>query len=74
MDHISYLQKRALLTTCLKKVHKMASNSELLVSSGLAKVREFLHLDSPVYVVEAACGYMAASTGERAWLNVRDQL
>ena len=48
------LQKRALLTTCLKKVHKMASNSKLLVSSGLAKVREFLKLEYPVYVVKAA--------------------
>ena len=73
-SHGPYLQKRALLTTCLKKVHKMASSSQLLVSSGLAKVREFLKLEYPVYVVKAACGYMAASTGERAWLDVRDQI
>ena len=41
-SHGPYLQKRALLTTCQKKVHKMASSPELLEFSGLAKVRSFL--------------------------------
>ena len=73
-SHGPYLQKRALLTTCLKKVHKMASEPELLEFSGLAKVKEFLKLKYPRYVVKAACSYMAASTGERTWLNVRDKI
>jgi hypothetical protein len=73
-SHGPYLQKRALLTTCLKKVHKMASDAQLLETSGLAKVKEFLDLKYPRCVVKAACGYMAATTGERTWLNVRDQI
>ena len=49
-----------------------AAHIDVSFVSGLAKVREFLKLEYPVYVVKAACGYMAASTGERAWLDVRD--
>ena len=52
----------------------MASDTQLLETSGLDKVREFLNLKYPRCVVKAACGYMAASTGERTWLNVRDQM
>ena len=55
-------------------LHKMASEPELLEFSGLAKVKEFLKLKYPRYVVKAACSYMAASTGERAWLSVRDKI
>ena len=73
-SHAPYLQKRALLTTCLKKVHKMASDTELLQVSGLAKAKEFLQLKYPRCVVRAACSYMAASTGERTWLDVRDSI
>ena len=47
----------------------MASEPELLELCGLAKVKEFLKLKYPRYVVKAACSYMAASTGERTWLN-----
>ena len=50
----------------------MASEPELLEFSGLAKAKEFLNLKYPRHVVKAACNYMAASTGERAWLNIRD--
>ena len=50
-------------------VHTMAGEPELLEFSGLAKVKEFLQLKYPRRVVKAACSYMAASTGERTWLN-----
>ena len=52
----------------------MASDKRALEASGFVKVQEFLNLKYPKPVVKAACGYMAASTGERAWLNVRDEI
>ena len=40
--------------------------------SGLANVKEVLKYLR--HVVKTACSYMAASTGERTWLNVRDRI
>ena len=36
-----FLQKRATLTACLKKVHAMASDAGMLKASALDKVAEF---------------------------------
>ena len=52
----------------------MASDKRALEAGGFAKVKEFLNLKYPKPVVKAACSYMAASTGERAWLGVRDKI
>ena len=71
-SHTAYAQKRAVLTSCLLKVHKMASNKELLVRSALAKLREFASLRYPRHMLKAACTYMAASRGERVWLDIRE--
>ena len=51
-----------------------SKNCHNLVASGLAKVKEFLNLKFPRHVVGAACCYMAASTGEQPWLNLRDTI
>ena len=73
-SHTPYKQKRALLTARLRKVQQMASDPDMLYQSGLAKVREFQTIRYPVPMLRAACNYLAASTGERTWLNVRDTL
>ena len=52
----------------------MVSEPDLLEFSGLAKVKEFLQLKYPRHVVKAACSYMAASTAELTWLNIRDKI
>ena len=74
ISHAPYLQKRAVLAACLKKVQKMASNRELLFVSALEKIAEFLKLQYPSHVIRAVCTYLAASQGEYTWLDVRDQI
>ena len=73
-SHAPLLQKRALLTACLRKVQRMSSDTAALYRSGLAKAKEFMRLQYPRAVVAAACRYLAASSGERTWLDVRDSL
>ena len=69
-----YLQKRALLTACLKKVQKMASDTHVLKKSALDKIHEFQRLQYPKYMLKHACTFVAASMGVREWLDVRDQI
>ena len=73
-SHAPYLQKRALITSCLRKVHSMASDTPALVSSATAKIHEFLHLHYPKHMLRSACTYVAATTSTRAWLDVRDSI
>ena len=69
-----FLQKRATLVACLRKVQEMASGPHILYASALAKVEEFRRLRYPLSVLHKTCAYLGASTGEAAWLDVRDVL
>lgn len=69
-----FLQKRALVTACLKKVHNMASTPSVLEKSAHDKLAEFRRLQYPRGLLKKATAYMAASTGQRMWLNVRDAI
>ena len=69
-----YLQKRALLNACLKKVHKMASDKHVLKKSAFDKINEFQRLQYPRHMLKSACTFVAASLGVREWLDVRDQI
>ena len=73
-SHAPFAQKRATLTATLRKVQAMASDADALRASGLNKIREFSQLQYPRAILKAACTYVAASGGERAWLDVRDTL
>ena len=73
-SHAPYIQKRAWLTTTLQKVHHMASDVQALQWSALAKIGEFRKLYYPRPMIKAACTYMAASKGERTWLDIRDMI
>ena len=66
--------ERALLTATLQKVHHMASDVQALKWSALAKIGEFKKLYYPRPMIKAACTYMAASKGERSWLDIRDMI
>ncbi len=72
-SHAPFLQKQALLTSCLKKVQKLASSSHELYKSAWEKLREFQRLAYPITVLRGACKYLAASTGTALWLDIRDQ-
>ena len=73
-SHAPYGQKRATLVACLRKVHKMASDRRRLYQSAMHKLREFQDLAYPTSMLRAACNLLAASTGERTWLGVRNSI
>ena len=72
-SHGSFMQKRALLTSCMKKVHKMASSRDTLRESALQKLAEFKRLKYPQSMLQGVCTFMGATTGEGAWIGVRSQ-
>ena len=69
-----FLQKRATLTACLRKVQQMASSPEQIRQGGLEKIAEFRRLRYPLSVLQKACNVLGASTAERTWITVRDAL
>ena len=70
----SFLQKRATLTACLRKVQHHASDPQCLVKGALGKMAEFRRLRYPLSVLQKACNYLGASTGEGTWITVRNAL
>ena len=73
-SHGSMVQKRATLTACLRKVESMASNTELLKQSAMAKIREFQRLAYPNSILKGVCTFLAATTGNDAWITVRSMI
>ena len=73
-SHHPFAQKRSVMMACLKKVHKMASDSQVLSSSGTQKVAEFKALQYPQKMLWAACTTMGVTTRDTAWFRVRDQI
>ena len=73
-SHGTFVQKRAVLTACLRKVQKMASSRELLISSARTKIREFHDLAYPNTILKGVCTFLAATTGNDAWIAVRNTI
>ena len=73
-SHGTFVQKRAILTACLRKVQKMASTRALLIQSGKSKIREFQKLAYPNSVLKGVCTFLAATTGNDAWIAVRNTI
>jgi hypothetical protein len=69
-SHAPFAQKRAVLTACLQKIHKMASDADIMCTSAIDKLIEFRAIGYPFGVLYAACRYMGASTGVRKWLDI----
>ena len=69
-----FLQKRATLTACLKKVQQMASDPANVRQGALEKIAEFRRLSYPLSILRKACNFLGASTGEGAWITVRNTL
>ena len=74
MSHTPFLQKQSVLTACLRKIQKMSSHPDTLYKSGMAKTKEFQNIGYPLRVLKGACTYLAASTGTKHWLDVRDDM
>ena len=69
-----FLQKRATLTACLRKVHHQASGPNMIKQGALDKIAAFRRLHYPLSVLQKACSLLGASPGEGTWITVRDVL
>ena len=58
----------------MKKVQAMASDSHKFVQSALNKIREFKSLAYPNTTLKGVCSFLAATTGNDAWITVRNSL
>ena len=68
----AFMQKRATLTACLRKVERMGSGDAYLIKGAKDKLAEFRNLRYPPSVLRQACTYLAASSGRGAWITVRN--
>ena len=75
-DGSPFMEKRATLTACLKKVQQMASDSmaDVFAKAALDKIAEFRRLRYPLSVLTNCCTFLGASTGVQQWYHVRDAL
>jgi precorrin-4 methylase len=56
---------------CMQKVQRMASDKEAIYDSAVQKMAEFARLEYPISVLRGVCTYMAATTAQYEWINVR---
>ena len=73
-SHSSRTQKRAVLVACLRKIHLMANDVGGLYFSAIRKLKEFENLEYPVGMLRNACNRLGATTGEGAWIGIRNRL
>ena len=75
-DGSPFMEKRATLTACLKKVQLMASDAQadVFATAALDKIAEFRRIRYPLSVLSKCCTFLGASTGVRQWFDVRDAL
>jgi hypothetical protein len=66
--------KRAVMMSCLKKVHRMASGPCELYESGIKKIAEYLQLQYPEKMVWTACTTMGVHTRNPTWFDIRDNI
>ena len=67
-------QRRAVLSSALLKVHRMASDAETLHQSAVQKLAEFARLGYPRGLLRQQCSKMAATQGTYEWIRVRDNI
>ena len=64
-SNVPFMQKRATLTACLRKVQQQASDPAAMGTSALEKIAEFRRLRYPDSVLWKACNYLGASSSDR---------
>ena len=60
-SNVPFMQKRATLTACLRKVQQQASDPAAMGTSALDKIAEFRRLRYPESVLWKACNYLGAN-------------
>ena len=71
-SHGSYVQKRAIVSACLRKTEKMASDTHMHINSALIKINEFIRLHYPITTLKGVCTFLAATSGNGAWITIRN--
>ena len=67
-------QKRAVILACLKKVHAMAGDKDVLHASAITKLMEFRRLHYPPTVLRGVCTVLATVTAEYEWIKIRAEV
>ena len=60
--------------SCLKKVHKMASDAIALKISATQKLAEFSRLRYPRKLLWTACTTMGVTSRDPTWFRTREQI
>ena len=71
-SHGPYMQKRALITSMMRKVHKMTSDPAARSPSAIQKLAEFRRLHYPRGLITGVCSFMGAVTGDNTWIRTRE--
>ena len=71
-SHGPYEQKRALITSMMRKVDRNASDDEMRAASARQKLEEFRLLRYPRGLLRGVCNFMGATTGNGCWISVRE--
>ena len=71
-SHGPYMQKRALITSMMRKVHKMTSDRAARSQSAIQKLAEFRRLHYPKGLITGVCSFMGAVTGDNTWIRTRE--
>ena len=71
-SYTPWAAKRSTMISTLKKVDKMASDTENLVKSACWKLKEFARLDYPIPALLRACSVVAVTTRNSSWFQARN--
>ena len=71
-SHGPFERKQAVITACLRKVAKLASDNQKMVPSAFQKIQEFLNVGYPPKLLRKLCAYMGTTTGNGAWIGIRN--
>ena len=73
-SHTTKEQKITTMKACLKKVHNLASDKEMLSYSGVNKLVEFARLQYPKKEMKRVCSQIARETRCSTWFRIRDYI
>ena len=67
---LAFEQKKTILISCMKKVHKQSSDDEMILESANDKLEEFARLGYPKSLLKLVCGYLYTCTHNTVWLII----
>ena len=73
-SHGDCIQKRSIITACLRKIQKLSSDDTAMIKSATHKLNEFTQLKYPRTTLKGICTFLAATSGNGAWISVRNQI